>query len=266
MENTLNIFNKMDCYELNETIKMIEKMAIETPELEVFKDIAIKDSIKYNFGVPWWFLDDQERINNGEDIFNLSFSPKNNLEENDKIINDIENKINNTKDIFNIKLPEKKINIIKLETILEENDNNKNEEKWINIKKPIKKVSKKKTKIITHQTFIPRLICKTDYDSNIIKKIFDNSVGKEVFFSSKKENNLTIINLNLKGNYTIGTDGFNLIQGILYSHKNNNKFKLTYNKYTIYLNFDESVNISKMNYYLNPTQGIKYNKIRNILS
>jgi hypothetical protein len=227
---------------LKQTIKIIEKIAIETPELDFIKDIAINDAKKYNFGVPWWFIDDQQSIKEGEDIFNT-------------------------------KLVEEEVKTPKLETIIEEDEesSSENEEKWIVKEKTTKRKSFKnisKTvnkKPITQQSYIPRLICKTDYDIKILKTIFDKSVGYDVFYSSKNENGYTTINLNLKGNYTIGTDGFNLIQGVLYSHNNDNKFRLTYKQYTIYLDFHESVKISNMNYYQNTIQGIQYNKLRSIL-
>ena len=224
---------------LNKTIQMIEKMAIKTPELDFIKDIAICDAKKYNSGVPWWFIDDQQRIEEGENIHSLS----------------------SVKEILNDS---------KLETIIEENESiaSENEEKWVVKEKSIKKKVFKTIpkKLITQQSYIPRLICNTNYDSKTLKTIFDKCVGYDVFYSSKSENDYTVINLNLKGNYTIGTDGFNLIQGILYSQNNNNKFRLSYQQYTIYLEFHENVNISNMKYYQNTTQGIQYDKIRNILS
>lgn len=232
---------------LNETIKMIEKMALETPELDFIKDIAINDAKKYNYGVPWWFIDDQQRIQEGENIFNT-----NSVEE-------------------EMKTP-------KLETIIEEDEESasENEEKWVvkektTKKKSFKTISKTVSKTvnkkpITQQSYIPRLKCKTDYDFRILKTIFDKSVGYDVFYSSKSENGYTTINLNLKGNYTVGTDGFNLIQGVLYACNNDNKFRLTYKQYTIYLDFHESVKISNMDYYQNTTtKGIQSDKIRSIL-
>ena len=114
-----------------------------------------------------------------------------------------------------------------------------NEEKINVFKKKYKKV------------YVPTLECNTTLSINIIKSIFDEKYGKNIFHHIKKIDGKTLIFLNIDSNYDPTQPIYKLIQNILIAQENEELLYLRHKQFSLNLKFSDSIDIfhKSMNYY-----------------
>ena len=101
--------------------------------------------------------------------------------------------------------------------------------------------------------------CESKFDIKTIKNIL-NSYCKNIVSNIKIINrNSYIIFLNIEKEFNVNSCEFNLIQGILISHKMNQTYRLESLGKFLNISFNKNVNIyhKYMKYYENPKIGLK---------
>ena len=124
-----------------------------------------------------------------------------------------------------------------------------------------KKSKKKKT--TSKKPFVPKLFCNTTLDSKNIRSIL-NSVSKNIVKNiNNLKNNNYVIFLNIDKDYTVNSNEFNLIQGILIAKKQSKNYRLEHNGKFLNITFDKSVNINHhyLKYYENTQIGLRITNI-----
>jgi len=233
---------------LKKTIEFMDAMIEKHPELDYIKEICIKDSTKYfNGKVSWWFLDELDIIEENDDICietNIVGQAAEEPIEFEEIETEVETEVEDFEDF---------------------------EDKWYSSKSIKKRNKKNKSKPVENkkvnngerveQPFIPKLkfISQQNYSKYDIQTVFKNDISDNLFYSLSKDGNEYTICLNLRGDYSINSPGFNLIQGILYSTKHGNKFRIEYKNDFLDISFHDSVNIhhNMMKYYENVQIGLR---------
>ena len=149
-----------------------------------------------------------------------------------------------------------------VETINQE-ENEKSSSEDFNWKQSKYNKKPKRKKINSKKPFIPKLFCNTTLDCKHIKNIL-NSVSKNLVKNiNNVKNNNYVIFLNIDKDYTVNSNEFNLIQGILIAKKQEKNYRLEHNGKFLNITFDRSVNINHhyLKYYENAQIGLTITNI-----